>query len=88
MLAPPMLIASIYGMNTDVLPFAHGTTSFIIVLLIIIGFFIGPIIYFRWKNGFKEITPAILYIKAPKFRCFLSLLIKPNVGLLANGRLE
>jgi magnesium transporter len=28
MLAPPMLIASIYGMNTDVLPFAHGTTSF------------------------------------------------------------
>ena len=58
MLAPPMLIASIYGMNTDVLPFAHGTTSFIIVLLIIIGFFIGPIIYFRWKNGFKEITPA------------------------------
>ncbi|EJP49186.1 magnesium transport protein CorA [Acinetobacter baumannii 24845_10] len=50
MLAPPMLIASIYGMNTDVLPFAHGTTSFIIVLLIIIGFFIGPIIYFRWKK--------------------------------------
>ncbi|WP_228149866.1 hypothetical protein, partial [Acinetobacter baumannii] len=27
-----------------------GTTSFIIVLLIIIGFFIGPIIYFRWKK--------------------------------------
>ncbi|WP_228133814.1 hypothetical protein, partial [Acinetobacter baumannii] len=24
--------------------------SFIIVLLIIIGFFIGPIIYFRWKK--------------------------------------
>ncbi len=71
MLAPPMLIASIYGMNTDVLPFAHGTTSFIIVLLIIIGFFIGPIIYFRWKNGFKEITPAnFVYKKAPKFRCF------------------
>ena len=50
MLAPPMLIASIYGMNTDVLPFAHGTTSFFIVLLIIMGFFIGPIIYFRWKK--------------------------------------
>ena len=50
MLAPPMLIASIYGMNTEVLPFAHGKSSFIAVLLIIIGFFIGPIIYFRWKK--------------------------------------
>ncbi|MFT4020940.1 MAG: CorA family divalent cation transporter [Acinetobacter sp.] len=50
MLAPPMLIASIYGMNTDVLPFAHGTTSFYIVLIIIIGFFIGPLVYFRWKK--------------------------------------
>ncbi len=50
MLAPPMLVASIYGMNTDVLPFAHGTTSFIMVSLIIILFFIGPLIYFRWKK--------------------------------------
>lgn len=50
MLAPPMLIASIYGMNTDVLPFAHGTTSFIIVAILIMIFFIGPIIYFRWKK--------------------------------------
>ena len=58
MLAPPMLIASIYGMNTDVLPFAHGTTSFIIVLLIIIGFFIGISFISAGKNGFKEITPA------------------------------
>ena len=50
MLAPPMLIASIYGMNTDVLPFAHGATSFIIVAILIMIFFIGPIIYFRWKK--------------------------------------
>ena len=50
MLAPPMLIASIYGMNTDVLPFAHGTTSFINVAILIMIFFIGPIIYFRWKK--------------------------------------
>lgn len=50
MLAPPMLVASIYGMNTDVLPFAHGTTSFIMVSLIIVLFFIGPLIYFRWKK--------------------------------------
>jgi magnesium transporter len=50
MLAPPMLIASIYGMNTDVLPFAHGATSFIVVCAILAAFFIGPMIYFRWKK--------------------------------------
>ena len=50
MLAPPMLVASVYGMNTDVLPFAKGTTSFIVVSLIIVAFFIGPLIYFRWKK--------------------------------------
>ena len=50
MLAPPMLVASVYGMNTDVLPFAKGTASFMIVLIIIIAFFVGPLIYFRWKK--------------------------------------
>ncbi len=50
MLAPPMLVASIYGMNTDVLPFAQGTTSFVIVGIILLAFFIGPLIYFRWKK--------------------------------------
>ena len=50
MLAPPMLIASIYGMNTDILPFAHGTTSFAIVAAIIMLFLVGPMFYFRWKK--------------------------------------
>jgi magnesium transporter len=50
MLAPPMLIASVYGMNTDVLPFAKGTTSFMVVISILIAFFVGPLIYFRWKK--------------------------------------
>ena len=50
MLAPPMLIASIYGMNTEVLPFAHGSTSFYVVITILIAFFVGPLIYFRWKK--------------------------------------
>lgn len=50
MLAPPMLIASIYGMNTDVLPYAKGTASFVIVSLILIAFLVGPLIYFRWKK--------------------------------------
>ncbi|MEG2479417.1 MAG: CorA family divalent cation transporter, partial [Mucinivorans sp.] len=38
---PPTLIASIYGMNTDVLPFARGTTSFVMVGIILLAFFIG-----------------------------------------------
>ena len=50
MLAPPMLVASIYGMNTEILPFAHGATSFMVVISILISCFIGPMIYFRWKK--------------------------------------
>ncbi|EXC72016.1 hypothetical protein J463_1085 [Acinetobacter baumannii 1043794] len=37
----------------------------------------------------KRLLPQILYIKKHlNLDAFLSLLIKPNVGLLANGRLE
>ena len=50
MLAPPMLIASIYGMNTDELPFAHGTLSFVLVSVLIVLSFVLPTIYFRWKK--------------------------------------
>lgn len=50
MLAPPMLIAGIYGMNTDVLPFAQGSDSFIAVFGIVLFFLIGPIIIFKWKK--------------------------------------
>lgn len=50
MLAPPMLVASVYGMNTDVLPFARGEVSFYIVISILVAFFIVPMIYFRWKK--------------------------------------
>ncbi|MCU4379189.1 CorA family divalent cation transporter [Acinetobacter haemolyticus] len=50
MLAPPMLVASIYGMNTDVLPFAQGDTSFWIVITFVTTLLIGPILYFRWKK--------------------------------------
>lgn len=50
MLAPPMLIASIYGMNTDILPFARGHYSFFVVIFIVLVFFIGPLIYFRAKK--------------------------------------
>ncbi|MPW45865.1 magnesium and cobalt transport protein CorA [Acinetobacter guerrae] len=50
MLAPPMLVASIYGMNTQELPFAHGSMSFLTVAIIIFVSFVGPMIYFRWKK--------------------------------------
>ena len=50
MLAPPMLVASVYGMNTDVLPFAQGSSSFLMVGVILLVFFFGPLVYFRWKK--------------------------------------
>ena len=50
LLAPPMLIASIYGINTDVLPFARGNLSFTVVIALIFLFFIVPFAYFRMKK--------------------------------------
>ena len=44
------LIASIYGMNTDELPFAHSSLSFMVVAGILMAFLILPMIYFRWKK--------------------------------------
>ncbi|MEB3768133.1 CorA family divalent cation transporter [Acinetobacter sp. MD2] len=50
MLAPPMLIASMYGMNIDELPFAHGKLSLAIVSAVLLATFFGPMLYFRWKK--------------------------------------
>lgn len=50
MLTPPMLVTSLYGMNTTVLPFAHGDSSFTAVSVIIVASFFAPLIYFRWKK--------------------------------------
>lgn len=51
MLAPPMLISSIYGMNIDVLPFAkQGVSGFIILSTVLLIVFILPVLYFR-KRG-------------------------------------
>ena len=60
MLAPPMLIASIYGMNTEVLPFAHGKSSFIAVLLIIIGFLLALSFISAGKSGFKACPYSLI----------------------------
>ena len=50
LLASPMLIASIYGMNTEVLPYAHTKSSFLIVSIFIVLAFFLPAVYFRWKK--------------------------------------
>ncbi|WP_151777199.1 CorA family divalent cation transporter [Acinetobacter brisouii] len=50
MLTPPMLVTSLYGMNTTVLPFAHGDFSFTAVSIIIVASFVIPTAYFRWKK--------------------------------------
>ncbi len=46
---PPTLIASIYGMNTD-LPAQHKPWAFVLIMLVIILSAILPIFYFKKKN--------------------------------------
>ena len=50
MLAPPMLVAGIYGMNTDILPFARGEYSFVMVFGVVMFFFTVPLLIFKWKK--------------------------------------
>lgn len=50
MLAPPMLIASIYGMNVDGLPMSQGFYSFMAVIALIVIFFLMPLFYFRYRG--------------------------------------
>lgn len=50
MLAPPMLISSIYGMNIEELPYAHSPVSLVIVGGFLTISFIGPYFYFKWKK--------------------------------------
>lgn len=50
MLAPPMLISSVYGMNIEELPYAHSPISLVIVGGFLTLSFIGPYIYFKWKK--------------------------------------
>ncbi len=78
MLAPPMLIASIYGMNTEVLPFAHGTTSFYVVITILVAFFVGPLIYFRWKKWISASFEALLQSTAQERTLFIKHQFKSN----------
>ncbi|MND42291.1 hypothetical protein D3C80_330640 [compost metagenome] len=55
-----MLVASIYGMNTDVLPFARGTTSFVMVGIICWPSLLVHSSTSAGKNGFKHALKALL----------------------------
>lgn len=51
MLAPPMLITSMYGMNIQYLPFSTtGTNSFLILCVLIVISFVCTVAYFRAKG--------------------------------------
>jgi magnesium transporter len=50
MLAPPMLIASIYGMNVHGLPMADGHYGFVLVMGILGVFFLMPLWFFRRRG--------------------------------------
>lgn len=49
-LAAPMLVSGIYGMNTDVLPMAKGPQSFWFVGAFLLCALIVPVVYFKYKK--------------------------------------
>jgi magnesium transporter len=49
---PPTLIASIYGMNFDIMPELKWGYGYYLALFIMLLAGIGPVIYFKWKKWF------------------------------------
>jgi magnesium transporter len=47
---PPTMIASIYGMNFDIMPELHWTFGYPFALLLMIGAAVLPYAFFRWKK--------------------------------------
>jgi magnesium transporter len=50
MLAPPMLVTGIYGMNVHGLPMAEGLYGFMVVVILIMVCFLTPLFYFRYRG--------------------------------------
>jgi magnesium transporter len=50
MLAPPMLVTGIYGMNVRGLPMAEGLYGFMVVAILITVCFLTPLFYFRYRG--------------------------------------
>ena len=49
-LMPPTLIASVYGMNFDVMPELHWTVGYPFALLLMVVSAVVPVFYFKRKG--------------------------------------
>ena len=49
-LTPPVLIASVYGMNFDVMPELHWAWGYVWALLLMLASAAGPYLLFKWKG--------------------------------------
>ena len=49
-LTPPVLIASVYGMNFDVMPELHWSLGYLWALLLMAASAAGPYLLFKWKG--------------------------------------
>jgi magnesium transporter len=47
---PPTMIASIYGMNFDIMPELHWTFGYPFALLLMVSAAVLPYAFFRWKK--------------------------------------
>jgi magnesium transporter len=47
---PPTLIASIYGMNFEIMPELKWQYGYLVAILVMILAAIGPLAFFRWKK--------------------------------------
>jgi magnesium transporter len=47
---PPTLIASIYGMNFEIMPELKWQYGYVVALVLMVAAAIGPLAYFKWKK--------------------------------------
>jgi magnesium transporter len=47
---PPTLIASIYGMNFEVMPELKWQYGYLVAIILMIVAAIGPLAFFKWKK--------------------------------------
>jgi len=47
---PPTLIASIYGMNFEIMPELKWQYGYLVAIVLMVAAAIGPLAYFKWKK--------------------------------------
>ena len=47
---PPTLVASLYGMNFDIMPELHWRFGYLFALLLMVVFTVAILLYFKWKK--------------------------------------